>query len=63
MSEKSRERLMACGCRSFGSRVKDPRRFGVVQIENGRIVRMSISQRRVSDYALAGLSSAVKSLD
>lgn len=54
---------MACGCRSFGSRVKDPRRFGVVQIENGRIVRMSISQRRVSDYALAGLSSAVKSLD
>ncbi len=40
----------------FVSRVKDPRRFGVVQIDNGRIVKLVEKPREhVSDYALAGL--------
>ncbi len=40
----------------FVSRVKDPGRFGVVQIDNGRIVRLVEKPKQyVSDFALAGL--------
>src|SRR3990172_4492635 len=40
----------------FVSRVKDPSRFGVVQIKDGRIVRLVEKPKDyVSDYALAGL--------
>ena len=40
----------------FVSRVKDPSRFGVVQVKDGRIVRLVEKPKDyVSDYALAGL--------
>ncbi len=40
----------------FVSRVKDPGRFGVVQIRNGRIVKLVEKPKQyISDYALAGV--------